>query len=105
MYIFNNFNFKRRQLHVQNYLKGDLRKEYGGTISLEIPRGALVRHPKFGLAHIGGTSKGRISLHCLEGKRLTQSAKKEDLTILSINKWRTAFLPCLKARVSCREFL
>lgn len=79
------------------------RKEYGSTVSMGIPRGTLIRHPKFGLTHIGGTSKGRISLHCLEGKRLTQSAKKEDIQILSINKWRTQSLPALKGRVSLRK--
>jgi len=76
---------------------------YERTISLGIPRGSLVKHPKFGLSHIGGTSKGRISLHDLSGKRLTQSAKKEDLTILTINKWMAQFLPCLKSGVSLRK--
>jgi hypothetical protein len=93
MYIFENFCFSRRQLHLQNFSKGGLRKEYGGTVSLSIPRGALVRHPKFGLNHVGGSSKGRISLHDTTGKRVTQSAKKEDLKILTINKWRARLLP------------
>ena len=103
MYIFENFCFSRRQLHVQNPLKTGLRREYGSTVSLGIPRGSLVRHPKFGLSHVGGSSKGKISLHCLKGKRLTQSAKKEDLTLLSFNKWRTQFLPALKDGVSLRK--
>jgi hypothetical protein len=103
MYIFENFCFSRRQLHVQNFSKGGLRKEYGSTVSLGIPRGSLVKHSKFGFTHIGGTGKGRISLHDQAGKRLTQSAKKEDLTILTINKWRTQFLPCLKSGVSLRK--
>lgn len=103
MYIFENFCFKRRQLHVQNYIKGGFRKEYGGTVSMGIPRGSLAKHLKFGLTHIGGTSKGRISLHCLNGKRLTRSAKKEDLTILSINKWRTQFLPRVDVGVSLHK--
>lgn len=103
MYIFENFNFKRRQLHVQNPIKNGVRKEYGSTISLGIPRGSLVIHPKFGLSYVGGTSKGRISLHCSKGKRLTQGAKKEDLKVLNINKWRTQFLPTLKWGVSLRK--
>lgn len=103
MHIFENFCFSRRQLHVQNFSKGGLRKEYGSTISLEIPRGSLVRHPKFGLTHIGGTSKERISLHDLTGKRVTQGAKKEDLTVLTINKWRTQFLPAVNDGVSLRK--
>jgi len=103
MYIFENFSFSRRQLHVQNFSTGGKRKEYGGTVSLGIPRGSLIRHPKFGLAYVGGTSKGFISLHSPTGKRITQSAKKTDITILNNNKWRTQFLPCLKAGVSLRE--
>lgn len=103
MYIFENFNFSRRQLHVQNPLKRGVRKEYGSTISLGIPRGTLVVHPKFGMSYIGGTSKGSISLHCSKGKRLTQGAKKEDLKILNINKWRAQFLPTLKGGVSLRR--
>jgi len=93
MYLFENFNFYRRQLHVQNFTKGGKRRIYGGTVSLGIPRGTLVRHPKFGLTHVGGSSNGRISLHSLTGKRLTRNAKKDDLITLSINKWRTQFLP------------
>lgn len=93
MYVFENFRFSRRQLHVQNFSKGGLRKEYGSTISLGMVRGSLVRHIKFGLTYLGGSSKGCVSLHDLSGKRVTQGAKKEDLTVLTINKWRTHFLP------------
>lgn len=103
MYIFENFCFSRRQLHIQNYSQGGLRKEYGSTISMGIPRGSLVRHPKFGLSFVGGSSKGRISLHDSSGKRLTQSAKKDSLELLTINKWRTRFLPALKDGVSARK--
>lgn len=103
MYTFENFCFSRRQLHVQNFSKGGLRKEYGRTVSLGIARGSLVTHRKFGLSHVGGSSKGRISLHSLSGKRLTQSSKKEDLTVLTINKWRTQFLPHVNVGVSLRK--
>jgi len=102
MYIFENFNFSRRQLHVQNFSIGGKRKEYGGTVSLGIPRGSLVRHSKFGLSYVGGASKGFISLHNLAGKRITQSAKKIDIMVLNNNKWRTQFLPALKDGVSLR---
>jgi hypothetical protein len=47
---------------------------------------------------------GRISLHSLEtGKRITQSAKKEDLKTLTNLKWRVAFIPGLKAGVSSHK--
>lgn len=81
----------RRRLHVQNPKKGGVRKSYGGTRSLGIERGTLVKHVKYGLSLVGGTSKGRVSLHDLEtNKRLCQNAKLEDLTILTNLKWNIA---------------
>lgn len=35
-----------------------------------LKRGSLVKHVKHGLCYVGGTSKGRISLHDMTGKRL-----------------------------------
>jgi hypothetical protein len=103
MYKFENFKWSRRQLHVQISIKGGIRKEYGRTVSLGIPRGTLTLHPKYGIVYIGGTSKGKLSLHSLDGKRLTQSAKKEDCNNLCVLKWRTVFLPDLKVKVSNRK--
>jgi hypothetical protein len=103
MYKFEQFNFHRRQLHVQNFSKGHIRKEYGSTVSLGVPRGTLGKHSKFGLVYIGGSSKGRLSLHSLEGKRLTQNAKKEDVKLICVLKWRTLFLPNLTDGVSKRK--
>ena len=38
---------------------------------------------------INGSSKGRLSLHCsTTGKRVTQSAKLEDVSILTALKWQ-----------------
>ena len=93
----NLLRFHRRQIHVQNFSKGGNRKCYGGTISLGIKRGTLVRHLKYGKCFVGGSSNGRLSLHSVEtGKRLTQGANKEDLITLSRLIWRSAFLPHLK---------
>jgi len=48
-----------------------------------------VKHVKFGLTYIGGSSKDRVSLHSLEtGKRLTQSAKLEEIKFLTYSSWR-----------------
>lgn len=81
--------FHRRQLHVQNFQKGGIRKEYGGTRSLGFKRGSLVKHVKFGLTYIGGSSKDKVSLHFLEtGKRLTQNAKPEEIRFLTYSSWR-----------------
>lgn len=81
----------RRQLHVQKPIKGNVRKSYGSTRSLGIERGTLVKHVKYGLSLIGGASKGRVSLNCLNtNKRLTQNAKTEDIKILTNLKWNIA---------------
>lgn len=78
----------RRQLHRQNPQKGGTRPPYGGTRSLGLERGTLVKHPKYGLSLVGGTSKGRVSLNSLQtNKRLCQNAKIEYLTILTNQKW------------------
>lgn len=79
----------RRQLHVAGFLKGHKRRAYGGTRSMGISRGTLVKHHKYDLCYVGGTSKGLISLHSLEtGARLCQNAKVSDLTIFTTLKWR-----------------
>lgn len=78
----------RRQLHRQNPQKGGTRPPYGGTRSLGLERGTLVKHPKYGLSLVGGTSKGRVSLNSIQtNKRLCQNAKIEYLTTLTNLKW------------------
>jgi hypothetical protein len=86
--------FHRRQLHVQNPTEGAIRKTYGGTRSEGFTRGSLIQHIKKGLAYVGGTMAGKISLHEIStGKRLGQSYKPEDCKFLSFNTWRTRLLP------------
>ena len=86
--------FHRRQLHRLEHAPGHIRSPYGGTVSLGFKRGSLVKHPKYGLTYIGGSSKGRVSLHSPQtGKRLCQNAKPQDIKFLTYNTWRTAFLP------------
>ncbi len=81
--------FHRRQLHVLQPAQGNIRKSYGGTLSMGFKRGAWVRHPKYGVCYVGGTSNERISLHSLQtGKRLCQNAKPQDLTFLCTASWR-----------------
>jgi hypothetical protein len=93
--------FHRRQLHVQNPTKGGIRKSYGGTISMGFIRGSLVKHVKKGLAYIGGTTAGKISLHDTKtGKRIGQNFRPEHCKFLSFNTWRTLLLPAPKCGVS-----
>lgn len=80
--------FHRRQLHRLQPKNGE-RKPYGGTISLWFKRGTWVRHPRYGVAYVGGRMNGRVSLHGLQdGKRLCRNAKPEDCTILTLCSWR-----------------
>jgi hypothetical protein len=87
----------RRQLHMFQPARGNIRRNYGGTRSLGLKRGSFVKHNKLGVTYVGGTSNGRVSLHAISnGVRLTQNAKIEDIKFLSYSSWRTAFLPGLK---------
>jgi hypothetical protein len=81
--------YHRRQLHMFQSTKGDIRKNYGSTRSLGFSRGSIVKHKKFGVTYVGGSSEGRISLHNLkDGKRLCQNAKIEDVQFLTYGSWR-----------------
>jgi hypothetical protein len=83
----------RRQLHRLQASKGGIRKPYGGTRSLGLKRGTVVRHPKYGLCTVGGfdRKKQTISLHDYRtNKRLTQGAKVEacrTLTWVAFRSW------------------
>jgi RRXRR protein len=87
-----------RQLHRFEPEKRGKRKPYGGTLSLGIKRGALVKHPKWGKAYVGGTMDGKLSLHDLQtGKRLTQSAKVADCRLIKLVRWKTRLVPLTAA--------
>ena len=73
MYVWTSLRFHRRQLHVFQAAKGGIRKLHGGTRSMGLSRGTLVKHNKLGLCYVGGSSKDRVSLHRLRtGKRITR---------------------------------
>jgi hypothetical protein len=83
----------RRQLHRVQPETGGVRKLYGGTRSLGLKRGTLVEHPKYGLCSVGGNLKGKISLHAYaDNKRLTQGAKTQDCTKLTVSAHRSVFV-------------
>jgi len=93
--------FHRRQLHRLQATSGGVRMPYGGTRSHGYKRGSLVKHPKWGIAYVGGVLKDRISLHQLaDGKRLCQNARPSDCKFLAFNSWRTRLLPGMNAGVS-----
>lgn len=87
----------RRQLHMLQFSKGGVRRPQGGTRSLGFKRGTLVRHPKHGMASVGGFDRRRqtLSLHDYRSnKRLTQGAKVVDCKVLAWTPYRTYLVPC-----------
>lgn len=78
--------FSKRQLHFFNFDKGQ-RKRYGGTMCNGIKKGTLVNHPKWGLCYVSGYLNTQINTVVLYNykttKRVTQSAKIEDLEFLT----------------------
>jgi RRXRR protein len=86
----------RRQIHRLQASKGGERKPYGGTRSLGLKRGTIVKHPRYGLCTVGGfdRKKHTISLHAYRtNKRLTQGAKVKDcrvLTWVAFRSWLVA---------------
>jgi len=87
-------NWHHRQLHRFEPEKEGKRKPYGGTLSLGIKRGTLVKHPRWGKAYVGGTKHGQLSLHDPQtGKRLTQSAKVTDCRLIKLLRWKTRLVP------------
>jgi hypothetical protein len=86
----------RRQLHRLEPATSGKRLPYGGTLSLGLKRGTLVRHATYGLAYVGGTMGGKLSLHAFQsGKRLTQVAKLVDCHPIKLLRWRVQLLPAL----------
>jgi hypothetical protein len=85
--------FRRRQLHMLQPSKGDVRRENGGTRSCGVKRGSLVRYEKFGVVYIGGKKGDLVSLHdAVSGKRLTKNARSENVRFLAYNSWRSRLL-------------
>ncbi len=83
----------RRQLHRLQASKGGVRKPYGGTRSLGLKRGTLIKHPKYGLCSVGGFDRYRLTLSLHDyrsNKRLTRGAKVKDchlLTWVAFRSW------------------
>lgn len=92
LFIIKPFQFHRRQLHVMVPIKGGIRKKYGGTRSMGFKRGSLVKHKKWGVCFVGGTSNNRISLYSVKlNKRLTTLAYPADCIGLSYTSFRGYF--------------
>lgn len=83
----------RRQLHITQPIKGNIRRDYGSTRSLGLKRGSLVYHPKHGYTYTGGTRSNRISLHRLtDGQRLAQNIRPESCKQLAYNVMKIRYI-------------
>jgi len=80
--------FYRRSLHWMDTQKGGARRRYGGTMSLGLKRGSIVRHKKIGIAYVGGNINDRLSLHAMSGERLGKYYKTIDCKFVSYNSWK-----------------
>ena len=97
LYVIDAIDLHRRELHATQPAKQGVRRPCGGTMSLGFKRGSLVRHPKYGLTYVGGTSDHgsgpRISLHSIrDGTRLTQHARPEHCQFLAYNTSRVRYI-------------
>ncbi len=87
--VMNPIKFIRRQLHNLKFSKNSIRSRRGGTLSLGLKRGSVVKHVKYGICYVGGHSNNRVSLHAFgTGKRLSQFAKLDDIKFLAYNSWK-----------------
>ena len=82
--------FHRRQLHDFQPSVGNIRRNYGSTMSNGIKRGSLIDHKKHGICYLGGFSKKTgLTLNDLNsGERLCRNAKEKDMVVLSYNYFR-----------------
>jgi hypothetical protein len=101
----NFLRFHRRQLHVQNPSSNSVRRQYGGTSSLDMPRGSIIRY-QGKLCYLGGSSKDKVAIHSIiTSKRIKQFVEKRDISVLSTMKWRAQFLPWQKSWNSLLDFI
>jgi hypothetical protein len=93
IYYFQQIECHRRQLQVLQFSKGGKRRRYGGTVSLGIPKGTVVKakyKKKEILCYIGGNMNGKLSIHNIKnGERISRSIDKEDIKYMGyIVKWK-----------------
>ena len=104
LYQINFLEYHRRQLHVQKSIKKNVRKQKGSTVSMGMSRGSVVKYEDK-LAYLGGSSKGKVSIHSIiSGDRTNQKIKIKDIKQMYITKRRVQFLPRLKPWVSLHIF-
>jgi hypothetical protein len=96
LYYWSPIRLHRRQLHTLQPIKGNIRKRFGGTRSMGISKGTLVRGKNNNIRYVEGSSKNGISLidphSTKKDKRTTRSAKPKDLKILTKISFTTEYI-------------
>jgi hypothetical protein len=93
MYYFEQIGLHRRSLHMLQFSKGGIRRRNGGTVSLGIPKGTMIKtkyKKKAIYGYVGGNMNGKLSVHNIEnGERISQNINIEEIEILGyIAKWK-----------------
>src|SRR5260221_2359681 len=97
--------FFRRQLHVQIPAKKNIRKQYGGTVSMSMSRGSILRY-KNKLCYLGGTSKSKVAIYSIiDGNRVNQYVNTADISLMHMTKYRIQFCTQINAWASLKNFL
>jgi RRXRR protein len=98
LYRIDFLEYRRRHLHVENFAKGGIRRRHGGTVSLGMSRGSVIRW-RDKLAYLGGSSfrnnskSIRVSVHSIiTGERISKDVKAKDIKVIHISKQRTQLL-------------
>jgi hypothetical protein len=82
--------YHRRQTHIQQPQKNNVRKQQGTTKSFDLQRGSIVV-VKNEISYVGGISAGRVGVHSVKtGKR--RMANRNSIKLLYISKYTTLFL-------------
>jgi hypothetical protein len=98
MYRIDFLRYRRRQLHVQNPIKNGKRRQYGGTVSLGLSRGSVLRYIgnnkswKNKIYYLSGTSNGQLTILDLkDDRKVSHCIKIIDINILYISKYKVLF--------------
>lgn len=82
------FTYNKRSLQSICPMKNGIRKRCGGTVSMGIKKGTLIKHKKWGLMIIGGYSSIGITLHNVkDNKRRSRRGKPQDMGTLTTLKF------------------
>lgn len=89
----NFLEYYRRILHRKNPGINGIRSKYGGTVSLSLSRGSILKYKNI-LYYLGGTLKGMVSIHDINSsKRISQKIKIQEINIMYTNNRRVQYIP------------